>query len=224
MRQGAVVLALGGVLLGGCSDDPMQSLSATRDGRTAGPPPVATEDPSAAAAPSYRASPSTASVPGPATGRPASAAPSRRAARATPAAAPSTARTTMPAPSASAGQASAAPPSTVPPTPASSPRPSGQLVITEADSGGTFTISRSTADALLRLGDDWLWSAPELDGSSVRLAQRHYVQDPGYAEWEIRPVAAGSTVIRSEGSLACHQAEPPCAAPTRLFEVTIVVS
>ena len=82
----------------------------------------------------------------------------------------------------------------------------------------------STADALLRLGDGWIWSQPEREGSSVELYQRQFVRDPGYAEWEIRPVSSGRTVIRSTGSLACHQAEPPCAAPNRLFEVTIVVS
>jgi hypothetical protein len=82
----------------------------------------------------------------------------------------------------------------------------------------------ATADALLRLGNGWIWSQPELDGSSIELAQRYFIQDPGYAEWEIHPVARGTTVISSEGSLPCHQAEPPCAAPNRLFQVTIVVS
>lgn len=81
----------------------------------------------------------------------------------------------------------------------------------------------TTDDALLRLGDGWLWSQPEREGSSVELSQRQFVRDPGYAEWEIRPVDTGTTVIRSTGSLECHSAEPPCAAPNRLFEVTVVV-
>lgn len=127
---------------------------------------------------------------------------------------------------ASAGTGSTGPGSTTGPAPSRSPspRPAGQLVITEADSGKTFTISRDTADALLRLGDGWQWSQPEREGSSVELVQRQFVRDPGYAEWEIRPVSSGTTVVRSTGSLECHRAEPPCMAPNRLFEVRIVVS
>jgi len=117
-------------------------------------------------------------------------------------------RTPAPEPQASTGYVSASPATTVEPAPTSSPkpkpRPTGPLVITQDDS--------------------WLWSQPELEGSSVELAQRQFVQDPGYAEWEIRPVAEGTTVIRSTGSLTCHQAEPPCMAPNRGFEVRIVVS
>jgi len=69
-----------------------------------------------------------------------------------------------------------------------------------------------------------MWSPPEREGNSVELTQRQFAQDPGYSEWEIRPVASGTTVLRSTGSLACHQAEPPCMAPNRSFEVRIVVS
>jgi len=98
------------------------------------------------------------------------------------------------------------------------------LLITDDDNGKTFEIRRSTSDAVLRLGGGFYnWSQPELEGSSIELAQRQFVRDPGYSEWEIRPVSAGTTVIRSSGDPKCREASPPCGAPSQLFEVRIVV-
>ncbi len=143
---------------------------------------------------------------------------------------PSPSASLRPAPTsgATAGSGSAGPAATSGPAPTRSPSPSpsrpGPLIITEEDSGATFSIRRDTRDAALRLGGGWQWDPPEVNGSSVELVQRQFVRDPGYSEWEIRPVDSGTTTIRSTGGLECHQAEPPCAAPNRLFEVRIVVS
>ena len=231
MRYAAAV-ALAGLLLAGCGDDGSQRLDSQQPdvqpthtgsecsaGWTAYPgPPECSR--SATSVPSPEPTQTRAPAPGET-----SAPPGKPTARPEPSR--SAARSSTPLASATAGRGSASPAATVRPTPAPSrspsPRPTGQLVITEADSGKTFTISRSTADALLRLGDGWLWSQPERDGTSVELYQRQFIQDPGYSEWEIRPVSSGTTVLRSSGSLPCHQAEPPCAAPNRVFEVTVVV-
>lgn len=135
---------------------------------------------------------------------------------------------------ATAGQASASPaattkpggppPASPRPSPTPQPTPSGPLLITEEDSGETFEIDRDTTDAVLRLGGGFYnWSQPELEGSSIELVQRQFVRDPGYGEWEIRPVSSGTTMIRSSGDPKCREADPPCGAPSRPFEVRVIV-
>lgn len=47
--------------------------------------------------------------------------------------------------------------------------------------------------------------------------------DPGYREWEIIVRRPGQSVIRSTSD-PCPGANPPCGAPSFLFEVTITVT
>ncbi|HVE62251.1 MAG TPA: hypothetical protein VNB94_00415 [Mycobacteriales bacterium] len=152
---------------------------------------------------------------------------------------PASARQPPTPPPASASPASAQSSSPRPPDPSRSPAPratsttaptpsprkaQAPLLITEEDNGKTFEISRATSDAVLRLGGSFYnWSQPTLEGASIRLNQRQFVRDPGFSEWEIEPVSSGTTVVRSSGDPKCRDAEPPCGAPSTLFEVRIIV-
>lgn len=92
------------------------------------------------------------------------------------------------------------------------------LVITAADSGKTFTVMSGTI-ARLRLSDRWRWTAPRVSGSVMRLVAVHYRTNPGYREWEIRPVASGQASIRSLGLPSCRS----CTLGERRFRVLILV-
>jgi hypothetical protein len=92
------------------------------------------------------------------------------------------------------------------PTPRAAPR-----TITEADSGASFTLAPG-AETSLRLSSDRTWSEPAVSGDAVELSRVDYFQDPGFSEWTVLAVSAGTASISSRGT------------PTLQFQVKIVVA
>ncbi|MPZ87150.1 MAG: hypothetical protein GEU81_03555 [Nitriliruptorales bacterium] len=92
--------------------------------------------------------------------------------------------------------------------PAPDPAPD---VITEADDGSTFALRRGDARAL-RLSNDSLWDLPEVSGGAVELVPVDYLVDPGYTEWQVDAVAAGTAEVAVAGSASCGDA---AACPPR---------
>ncbi|MGW1884939.1 hypothetical protein [Streptomyces sp. NPDC001970] len=104
-------------------------------------------------------------------------------------------------------------PTAVPPSPSDSGSPPGSpsdppspssaapppTVLTEADSGLTFTLTVG-AVVPLRLDSRLRWETPSTDGSAVTLVPVAYESDPGYREWELRAERPGETVVRTTGT------------------------
>jgi hypothetical protein len=117
-------------------------------------------------------------------------------------------------------------PGTPPATPSSPPvstaAPSGvAVVITQADTGKTFTLPSGSV-AELRLVGTFRWTAPQATPAIVALAPEALPTGAGYEAWKITPTGHGTAVIESTGSPIC----PPghvCAQYVVLFRVTLVV-
>jgi predicted secreted protein len=94
-----------------------------------------------------------------------------------------------------------------------------QLVITERDSGKTFTVRRG-GQLTLRLSSSYRWTGPKVKGRAIRLVPVDYFVDPGFREWEIHAVALGRTRITATGvDQSCSAT--PCAQ--RRFRVVVAV-
>jgi predicted secreted protein len=100
------------------------------------------------------------------------------------------------------------------------PRQSPQ-VITEADSGASFSLPVG-GDTTLRLSSDWVWEEPVVDGDAVSLAVVNYIQDPGFSEWVVTADAPGEAAISSSGRAACA-GQDGCADGPQDFQVRITV-
>ncbi len=96
-------------------------------------------------------------------------------------------------------------------------------MLTEDDSGRTLAVGRD-AQIVLRLHPNaGAWDEPQVAGDAVVLAERNFLVDPGYREWEVRVTKVGRATITT-GWDPCPGAEPPCGAPGRWFELWIQVS
>jgi hypothetical protein len=103
----------------------------------------------------------------------------------------------------------------------SPPRQPPQGVVTEADSGGTFEVPLG-GETSLRLSSDYAWSEPAADGGAVELVRVDYLQDPGYSEWMVQGVQAGTASISALGEPACTG--EGCPDEPLPFRVTITVT
>jgi hypothetical protein len=116
------------------------------------------------------------------------------------------------------GRAETAPPrETAPLPPSEAPR-----TITDAESGGSFTLAQHS-ETSLRLSGDYLWSEPAVRGDAVQLAPVDYFQDPGFSEWLVLAVRPGRATIGASGTPVCAGQEGCSDTPLR-FEVTITVA
>ena len=106
--------------------------------------------------------------------------------------------------------------------PASTAPPSGAaFVITEGDTGKTFTLPFGSL-AELHLGGSFRWSAPQATPAVVALTPEALPTTAGYEAWKIATTGHGTATIESTGSPVC----PPghvCAQYVVLFRATIVV-
>ena len=94
-------------------------------------------------------------------------------------------------------------------------------IITEADSGATFSLPVG-AETTLRLSSDWVWEEPVVEGDAVSLAVVNYIQDPGFSEWVVLGDAPGEATISAEGRAACA-GQDGCADGPQDFRVRITV-
>lgn len=95
-------------------------------------------------------------------------------------------------------------------------------VITEADTGATFSLPTG-GETSMRLSSEYVWSEPAVDGGAVQLVPVDYLQDPGFSEWVVQGVAPGTATIVATGTPACAGQDGCPDAPLR-FEVRITVA
>jgi hypothetical protein len=96
-------------------------------------------------------------------------------------------------------------------------------------SASTVTLADDRSTITMRVGDRFLldlglgfdWSITVADPSIVSRVLNIAV--PVGAQGVYEAHAAGTTKLSAVGDPPCRQAVPPCAAPSRLFEATIVV-
>jgi hypothetical protein len=114
------------------------------------------------------------------------------------------------------------PPATPTSPPVSTATPSGvAFVITQADTGKTFTLPSGSV-AELRLVASFRWSSPQATPAIVALTPEAVPTAAGYEAWKITTTGHGTAVIESTGAPVC----PPghvCAQYVVLFRVTLAV-
>lgn len=74
---------------------------------------------------------------------------------------------------------------------------------------------------LLALGDDYVWEVTVDDPAVVSRVPNVAVVKGAQGLYEAHN--AGSTTLSAVGDPLCRKAQPPCAAPTRLFRLELVV-
>jgi len=94
--------------------------------------------------------------------------------------------------------------------------------ITEVDGGESFALSPGS-ETRLRLSGQYVWSEPTVRGDAVELARVDYFQDPGFSEWTVLAVRAGTATIAARGTPACAGQERCPGEPLR-FQVEITVA
>jgi hypothetical protein len=94
--------------------------------------------------------------------------------------------------------------------------------ITEVDGGKSFALSPGS-ETRLRLSGEYVWSEPTVRGDAVELARVDYFQDPGFSEWTVLAVQAGTATIAAHGTPACAGQERCPDEPLR-FQVDITVA
>ena len=94
--------------------------------------------------------------------------------------------------------------------------------ITEADSGESLTLSAGS-ETRLRLSGKYMWNEPKVRGDAVQLTRVDYFQDPGFSEWAVLAVRAGTVTIAARGTRACA-GEEECSDEALHFRVEITVA
>jgi hypothetical protein len=92
--------------------------------------------------------------------------------------------------------------------------------VTLADQGQTLTFQVGQ-NFLLFLGNDYAWKATAGDPAVVGHLPDVFVIPGSQGLFEARQ--PGHTTLTATGDPACRQAQPPCAAPSKVFSVQIVV-
>ena len=105
---------------------------------------------------------------------------------------------------------------------ASHPPRAAPQTITELASGESFTLA-SGSETRLRLSGKYEWTEPTVRGDAVELAPVDYFQDPGFSEWTVLAVRAGTATIAARGTPACAGQERCPDAPLR-FQIEIAVA
>lgn len=97
---------------------------------------------------------------------------------------------------------------------------SPQLVLTLDNYGQTITLEPGQR-FLLSLGDAYEWTVTVADPAIVGLVLDAPVVPGSQGLFEARQ--PGTTILAAGGDPPCRKNKPPCGAPSRDFQVTLVV-
>ena len=108
-----------------------------------------------------------------------------------------------------------------PPTSAASdPTAVGQKVVTLADQGSMIDLSVGES-FLLQLGEEYTWDVSVSDQNVVSRVRNITVVRG--AQGVYIALQAGTVTLSATGDPVCRQSKPPCAMPSIMFEIKIVV-
>lgn len=92
------------------------------------------------------------------------------------------------------------------------------------DSGKTYTIGKGEGLVVLLDGDEsFPWSELVVGDKSVLYGESGQAGG-GDQEWKFIGMKAGRTTVSSTQDPACRESNPPCGAPSRYWEITVVVT
>lgn len=104
--------------------------------------------------------------------------------------------------------------------PAATGQPGSDLVVGLQDNGKTITVGVGQR-FLLNLGAIYNWQVNVADQSVVSRVVNITVIRGAQGVYEAHQ--AGQTTLEATGDPACRSLQPPCAMPSILFQVTVVV-
>jgi hypothetical protein len=111
-------------------------------------------------------------------------------------------------------------------TPPATPSP-GEEVPPHArvdDNGKTYEIRRGEGLVVLLDGDEsFRWSPLEVSDESVLYGEDGKAGG-GDQEWKFIGMKAGRVTVSSTQDPACRESTPPCGAPSRSWQITVVVT
>ena len=117
--------------------------------------------------------------------------------------------------------ATAATPTEPPSGATAEPATGQQKTVTQEDQGKTIDLLVGER-FLLNLGEGYRWEVEVSDPNVVSRVNNITVVRGAQGVYEA--LHPGTTTLTATGDPACRQAKPPCAMPTTLFTVTLVVS
>lgn len=91
--------------------------------------------------------------------------------------------------------------------------------VTLEDDGGTVRLQAGER-FLLKLGEDYDWTVTVADQTIVSRVMNVMVVRGAQGLYEAQK--PGTTTLTASGDPVCRQSQPPCAMPSRLFEITVV--
>lgn len=95
-----------------------------------------------------------------------------------------------------------------------------QQVITLADQGRTIDLAVGES-FLLRLGEEYTWDVTISDQNVVSRVKNITLVRAAQGVYDA--LQAGTVTLYAAGDPVCLQAKPPCAMPSILFTITIIV-
>jgi len=98
--------------------------------------------------------------------------------------------------------------------------PSGQREVTLADEGKTIT-TRAGERFLLKLDDTYDWTVTVSDETIVSRVRNITVIHGAQGVYEA--LNPGNATLTAIGEPVCRSSQPPCAMPSRLFQVPLAV-
>jgi hypothetical protein len=99
--------------------------------------------------------------------------------------------------------------------------PATPVKVSLDDNGGTVRLHPGER-FLLALGDGYDWTVAVSDPSVVSRVINILTVRGSQGIYEAH--RAGQTTLTASGDPTCRTAQPPCAAPTRLFRASMVVA
>jgi hypothetical protein len=92
--------------------------------------------------------------------------------------------------------------------------------VTLEDDGGTITLQAGER-FLLKLGEEYDWTVTIADQTILSRVKNVMVVRGAQGLYEANK--PGSTTLTASGDPVCRQSQPPCAMPSRLFEIKVTV-
>ena len=99
------------------------------------------------------------------------------------------------------------------------PEASNQIVT--LDNAGQTIMLKTGESFLLKLGEEYDWAVTIADQSVISRVKNVMVVRGAQGLYEANK--AGSTTLTASGDPVCRQSQPPCAMPSRLFEIKVEV-
>jgi hypothetical protein len=117
-----------------------------------------------------------------------------------------------------------APPSSTTST-TNAPPTDGDVVVTQADDGKTFSLHEGQRLIVNLTGDGWTYTEPDTDDATVLPRISGSADDvSGDASARFTGAAAGTAQVTSTKDARCRKSNPPCMTPSYLFKVTVNVT